>query len=42
MDDFVMNFSYEELEDFYYGYEDWYDVEESELEDMRFEYGRGY
>ena len=37
MDDFITNFSYEEIEDAYYGYEDWYDVEASILEDLKSE-----
>ena len=34
LDDFVMNASYEELEDLYHGYEDWYDIQQSILKIM--------
>lgn len=37
MDDFTNNFSYEEVENQYYGYEDWYDIEMSILEDAKSE-----
>ena len=37
MDDFIMNASWEEIEDYYYGYEDWYDIQTSLLEDMKSE-----
>lgn len=37
MDDFLNEFSYEEVEDMYYGYEDWYDIQTSILENLKSE-----
>jgi len=35
LDDFVTNFSYEEAEDLYWGYEDWYDIQVSILNNLK-------